>query len=77
MGVNEGAAPGAIISARRIPANEVVAKLLVDFIVFLPLPVCRLKEPEFDIPPELLQATTTISGRRETRGATLQGRYKD
>jgi hypothetical protein len=46
---NEGAAPGVVISARRIPANEVVAKLLVAFICFLPLRVCRLKEPEFDI----------------------------
>jgi hypothetical protein len=34
MGASEGATPGAVISASRIPANEVVAKLLVDFIVF-------------------------------------------
>jgi hypothetical protein len=34
MGASEGAAPEAVISARRIPANEVVAKLLVAFIVF-------------------------------------------
>jgi hypothetical protein len=50
-GDSKGAAPVAIISARRVPANEVVAKLLVDRIVFLLLHVCRLKEPEFDIPP--------------------------
>jgi hypothetical protein len=34
MGANEGAAPGAVISASRIPANAVVVKLLVAFIVF-------------------------------------------
>jgi hypothetical protein len=40
----------AIISATMVPANEVVAKLLVDLIGFLLLPVCRLKEAEIDIP---------------------------
>jgi hypothetical protein len=40
----------AIISAKRLPATEVVAKLLVDLIGFLLLPVCRLKEAEIDIP---------------------------
>jgi hypothetical protein len=42
-----------------------VAKLLVDFIVFLPLPVSRLTEPEFDIPCKLFQATMTARGEAQ------------
>jgi hypothetical protein len=36
-----------------VPANEVVAKLLVDFISSLLLPVCRLQKVGIDIPSEL------------------------
>jgi hypothetical protein len=36
-----------------VPANEVVAKLFVDFISSHLLPVCRLKEAEIDMPSEL------------------------
>jgi hypothetical protein len=60
MGDKEGAAPGEIISARTVPANEVVTKLLVDLIASLLLPVCRRKEAEFDIIPELFQTTMAI-----------------
>ena len=60
IGENDGAAPVAIISAKSVPANEVVAKLLVDLIASLPLPVCRLKAAEIDIPAELLQIVTAI-----------------
>jgi hypothetical protein len=52
MGDKEGAAPGEIISASTVPADEVVTKLLVDLIASLLLPVCRRKEAEFDIIPE-------------------------
>jgi hypothetical protein len=40
----------AIVKAKSVPANDVVTKLLVDLMVFLLLPVCRLKGPEIDIP---------------------------
>jgi hypothetical protein len=40
----------AIISATMVPANEVVAKLLIDLIGFLLLLVCRLKAAGIDIP---------------------------
>jgi hypothetical protein len=61
MGDNEGAAPGAIASASTAPANEVVAKLLVDLIAFLLLPVCRWKEAKIDIAPNFFKPQSLLS----------------
>jgi hypothetical protein len=61
MGDKEGAAPGEIISASTVPANEVVTKLLVDLIAFLLLPVCRWKEAEFDMAPNFFKPQRLLS----------------
>ena len=60
IGDNEGAAPVASMSARMVPANEVVAKLFVDFISSHLLPVCRLKDAGIDMPAELSTKTTAL-----------------
>jgi hypothetical protein len=66
-GANEGAAPGAIMSARRIPANEVVAKLLVAFIVFFPSTGMSIEGAGIRHFPELFQTTWARVALREAR----------
>jgi hypothetical protein len=68
MGDKEGAAPGEIISASTVPVNEVVTKLLVDLIASLLLLVCRRKEAEIDIIPELFQTTMAIEFGADSDG---------
>ena len=68
MGDKEGAAPGEIISASTVPANEVVTKLLVDLLASLLLPVCRWKEVEFDMAPNFFKPQWLLSEEADSDG---------